>query len=113
MIPADELLALGSNFGDTVCELGNKTNADGVPYRKWYMQHDVEYVCLDWNGKNGAIIHHMRYPIEHLTENYPDDWTFDMVTNFGFTEHVSKQPTCWENLHILMQIGRASCRERV
>ena len=99
-LPPDELAALPTDLapGTLVLELGNKKNVTGL-YRDWYIDQGLEYVCLDWNGKDGAVSLDMRYSLE------PDDVMngmeagFQLVTNFGFSEHVENQLACWRNIH--------------
>lgn len=96
VIPIDEQWALPSLdvvAGKKVIELGNKKNANGL-YRSDYEAYDMDYTCLDWNALDGAINMDfgVRIPIEF-------EGVADLVTNFGFTEHVfTDQVQCWENV---------------
>jgi len=100
-IPKDELWTMPPPewfAGKRVLELGNKKNQSGL-YRDWYVSNGAEYLCLDWNGEDGAIVadmgvhHHAEKNIRPLI-----GWA-DIVTNFGFTEHVfTDQRQCWENV---------------
>lgn len=98
MLPPDELAALPPKgkiaIGTSVLELGNKKNRTGL-YRDFYIEQGLDYRCLDWNGEDGAMPLDMRYSIE------PDEigGPFQMVTNFGFSEHVDDQMSCWRNIH--------------
>lgn len=98
IIPEDELRALGPvvEQGTTILELGNKKNSRGL-YRTWYEQHGAAYTCLDWNGMDGALKLDMRKR-QRLGP-------FDVVTNFGFTEHVTDQFMCWWNVHEFVKVG--------
>jgi hypothetical protein len=95
-IPEDELQALppmDSIKGFTVIELGNKKNQTGV-YREAYVAAGAEYNCLDWNAQDGAIAVDLG---NELPEKYHGH--ADLVTNFGFTEHVyTDQIECWNNV---------------
>lgn len=118
-LPPDEIAALPirmmREFPEqfpAILELGNKKNSTGL-YRDWYRvaMPDSVYICLDWNGEDGAVPLDMRYSLtaydvvdSHAQMNhYPADEKlyrgFPLVTNFGFTEHVDNQMTCWSNVH--------------
>ena len=60
----------------------------------------VEHTSFDLNGRDGAV------PID-LAQPIPDKWrgTFDVVTNFGTSEHVTNQYQCWQNIHDLCRVG--------
>lgn len=106
MLPEDELWALPLTIapGTTVLELGNKKNSTGL-YRDWYNEQGLDYVCVDWNGEDGAIPLDMRYSLtpDDICRAHPDG--FDVVTNFGFTEHVDDQLACWHNVHKFVAVG--------
>lgn len=99
IIPEDERWTLpGPEWFNKmrVCELGNKKNQNGL-YRTWYQANGAEYLCLDWNGEDGAKSFDFGKPI-------PDEYSYligwaDVVTNFGFTEHVfTNQEQAWRNV---------------
>ena len=102
-LPKNERRALG-DLEDVrrVVELGNKKNTTGV-YRDWYERRGLEYVSIDWNGEDGALPLDMRLPISC------DDigGVGDIVTNFGFSEHVAEQEACWRNIHGF--VGKRLC----
>lgn len=106
-LPPDELAALYAKHayfgGASVCELGNKKNVTGL-YRDWYVARGATYTCIDWNGEDGARRWDMRLA---LPDELIAEWggPFDLVTNFGFTEHVTEQEPVWENIHRLMKVG--------
>lgn len=107
-IPKDERLAIGDIIpGMKVVELGNKKNRTGL-YRDWYMRQKAgQYVCLDWNSQDGAVAFDMGKPIE------PHQWPIvgdgDLVTNFGFMEHVlTSQHQGWLNVALLT--SKVGCR---
>jgi hypothetical protein len=81
----------------TVLELGNKTTKKGIPYRDWYVDQGCEYTSVDWNGKDGALKLDLQLPLNL--------GSFDLVTNFGTTEHVAKQIPCWKNVHEAVVLG--------
>lgn len=98
-IPADEIQAmprLASMDGWKIVELGNKKNTSGV-YREAYEASGMLYQCLDWNGLDGALALDFG---KELPEEHEEIWgDADLVTNFGFTEHVyTDQEQCWANV---------------
>ena len=107
-LPPDELAALpGTGMlspGTLVLELGNKKNSTGL-YRDWYTDQGLNYVCLDWNGLDGAVPLDMRYSLQPDDVQNGMERGFDLVTNFGFTEHVEDQMTCWHNVHNFVGVG--------
>jgi SAM-dependent methyltransferase len=78
-------------------ELGNKKSGD-VSYKSYFESIGFEHVSVDWNGEDGALRLDMRKPL-------PDWEPFDMVTNFGCTEHVEIQIPIWESIHRLCKVG--------
>ena len=109
-IPVAELRTLGDNIkkGTRVLEFGDKRNPTGL-YREWYIKNGAEYWCTDINGKNGAIVWDWR---EEIVEEIKNLMPFDVVTNFGCTEHVQTdegQEACWKNIHSLIKVGGILC----
>lgn len=104
-IPADELDVMQPWFTPNyVLEFGNKKNATGR-YREWYAEQGVEvYHCIDWNGEDGAIPLDVNFAICPTDIDDPDHLA-DLITNFGFSEHVTNQPQFWENVHNLCYPG--------
>lgn len=102
-LPPDELWTLPDDIsiGTLVLELGNKKNVTGL-YRDWYIENGLDYVCLDYNGEDGAVPLDMRYSIEPDEVVNGMDRGFELVTNFGFSEHVDNQMSCWRNIHALV-----------
>lgn len=111
IIPQSEFRALGSPKDLTsvrIMELGNKKNRSGL-YRHWYEAIGGGYFSTDINGKDGTIPWDIREPAPEAVAALAP---FDIVTNFGFTEHVQdRQAVCWENVHNLVHpaYGRLSC----
>lgn len=86
----------------TVLELGNKRNPNnGPPFRIWYEEQGLKYMCIDWNEKDGCLPLNLTKPINVKLIEGP----FDIVTNFGTTEHVSNQQACWMNVHNFLKVG--------
>lgn len=87
--------------GRSMLELGNKRKGDLV-YKKVFESLGFRHVSIDMNGKDGALALDLRSPLKL--------GTFDMITNFGTTEHVSVnnyagQVACWKNLLEAMHVG--------
>ena len=74
-------------------ELGNK-KTDGQPYRIFYEYINVEYMSIDINGMDGAIVLDLEIPILNLKSR-------DMVANIGTAEHVMNQEQVFRNIHNL------------
>ncbi len=73
-LPADEQSIIWPIVGDTMLELGNKRNPDGV-YKLYFESIGIKHTSIDWNGQDGALNLDLRKPI--------DMPPFDMVTNIG------------------------------
>ncbi len=109
-IPANELRALGtSNFSSLrILELGNKKNPSGL-YRDFYEQNGGRYLSTDINGADGAIRWDIREPMPAEVRAVVP---VDIVTNFGFTEHVQdRQGETWANIDAMVHpaFGRLCC----
>lgn len=89
-LPPDEWALYEPLVGNTMIELGNKRNPDGV-YKPFFESIGFRHVSIDWNGEDGALRLDLRQPI--------DLDPADMVTNIGTTEHVSDQAGVWANVH--------------
>lgn len=59
---------------------------------------DYPITSLDFNGENGSLQ-------INLAKELPNMPIYDLITNFGTTEHVSNQYQCWKNIHTLLPIG--------
>jgi len=80
----------------TMLELGNKRNPDGV-WKAACQSLGIAHTSVDWNGLDGALKLDLRKPLNL--------GRFDMVTNFGTSEHVSEQEPCWRNMHEAVRVG--------
>lgn len=113
-IPKDELSAMPYDIrenhlalepGKLVIELGNKKNKTGL-YREFYEAHGMRYVCLDWNGEDGAIPFDMGKELPPRVLDILSSNDIAMVTNFGFMEHVyTDQVQGWYNVAQLCPVG--------
>ena len=100
-IPADELSVMGNLDGSRILEFGNKKNTTGE-YRTYYIANGAQsYTSIDWNGQNGALPLDVNEPLDLIP--------CDLVTNFGFSEHVTNQESFWRNNHDLCAPGGVMC----
>jgi SAM-dependent methyltransferase len=81
-----------------VCELGCKgygRTKDSFTRRGW------SHTSIDLNGLGGALPLDLTDPIDIKGIGGP----FDVVTNFGTSEHVEGQEACWRNIFRLCKAG--------
>lgn len=88
--------------GSTMCELGDKRNKNGT-YKKYFELKNWTHVSIDWKGKDGVLKLDLRERISlaELGVTKP----FDVVTNFGCTEHIDPQGEVWQNILDWLAIG--------
>ena len=96
--------AIGRTFdGLKICELGDQRMKwhPLLTGKKYLIEKGVaEHISIDWNGRNGALKRNLAQPINEW-KNY-----FDMVTNYGTTEHVNGgQYESFENIHNFTKVG--------
>jgi Methyltransferase domain len=88
-----------------MCELGNQhIFVDGVNYeiaKQYFESLGIRHISIDLNGLDGALILDLSKPIhdEELLGR------FDVVTNFGTSEHVENQYRCFQNMHNFTKKG--------
>ena len=103
-------LTIGGIAGRRMAELGDQklwdtvaTKPDGrrVWFKEWIEAAGCHHYSIDIHGKNGSHPLDLSKPIDDLF------WksNFDIVTNFGTSEHVEDQVWCWENIHNLGRCG--------
>jgi len=96
-VPASETKLLDPLDGcKTMLELGNKKNKKGL-YKDHFVALGIAHTSVDLNGLDGALPLDLQKPL-NLGQR------FDIVTNFGTSEHVDNQEACWRN--ILDHCGR-------
>jgi SAM-dependent methyltransferase len=88
-----------------VCELGaqNLYNQPLLPApyaNEFYEPLGIDYTCIDLSNENGALNFNLSRPIPEIWYN-----KFDLVTNFGTSEHVSDLYECFKNIHNLCKKG--------
>ena len=68
-------------------------------YKQWGIEH---YTAIDLNGLEGAL----KFDLNTLfTKDGLFSKEYDLVTNFGTTEHCFNQATAFENIHNLTKKG--------
>lgn len=88
---------LGGWQGKRVLDLGNQLLRGGEGRRTskdYFTALGATHVSFDLNGQDGAI------PID-LCKPVPEEYwgTFDVVTNFGTSEHIANQEQVFQTIH--------------
>ena len=98
-----DLLNPHLNPNDSILELGNQTiyfgNDYGKPAKPMFEKMGHRHVSIDLNGLDGALPIDLGQPIEESLGQ------FDIVTDFGTSEHVLGIYNCWLNKHNLLKAG--------
>ena len=91
--------------GLKMCELGNQyLFVEGIQFRtakEYFLSIGVEHTSIDINGQDDALVYNLAKPINDLKLL----GNFDVVTNYGTTEHVYNQYECFRNIHNFCRIG--------
>lgn len=87
----------------SVCDLGAQNNfAQPIlpaPYvSEFYKGLGIEYMSIDLNGENDSKKWDLSEPIKTTKK-------FDMVTDFGTSEHVRNYYQCLANMHKICKVG--------
>ena len=98
------LSVLGKNFsGLWMVELGSQgMSVPGIKYsvaKDYFKALGFEHLSIDMDGLHGSVQLDLT---RKLTQFYGQ---FDVVTNFGTSEHVHDQFTCFENIHWFCKTG--------
>lgn len=102
----DEQALIEPLSGSSMLELGNKRSLATQPisgsirdgtYKAYFEALGFRHVSVDMNGLDGALALDLTKPLGL--------GTFDVVTNFGTTEHVADQGACWRNVLGAMHDG--------
>ena len=106
VIPTHEFELLPELEGKTILELGNKGNENGV-YRTDYLEAGAKsYNCVDINGHDGAIAIDLRSESAAAQiQEATGIESFDIITNFGMSEHIPVQRTFYKCVHELSKVG--------
>ncbi len=99
-------VAINKNYNEIrICELGDqRMKWHPLLTGKRYLTEEkkvIEHISIDINAQNGAVPLNLAAPINKWN-NY-----FDLVTNFGTTEHVGNQFEVFRNIHNFTKIGGA------
>lgn len=91
---------LGCSFQDLrVAELGNqKLRHKKMTSKKWFREQGSKHTSFDMNGEDGAVVIDLCRPLQEKYRN-----KFDLVTNYGTTEHVENQKQVFWNIHDLVR----------
>lgn len=66
--------------------------------KKYFKSIGVEHVSIDLNGMHGSLKFDLAQPIYYVNN-------FDIVTNFGTSEHIHDQYMCFLNIHCFCKVG--------
>jgi len=82
------------------CELGNQ-RIGRKPAKEAYLSYGVEaHVAIDLNGKDGAMPLDLDDPVPFV---FVDQ--FDVITNYGTSEHVNDQYQLFKNAHDMCKVN--------
>jgi len=81
------------------CELGNQRYC-GKPAKGMYELKGVKHTSIDINGLGGAVPIDLDSPIPSNMEN-----KFDVVTNYGTSDHVNNQYSVFKNVHLMCKLN--------
>lgn len=87
----------------TVCELGAQNNysvmSSPAPYMsEWWKARGIESMSIDLSGENDSKKWDLSEPLKTSKQ-------FDMVTDFGTSEHVKDLYQCMVNVNKLTKVG--------
>lgn len=88
------LLYSGLHWG----ELGNQHYKSGVAKTR-YVSLGVIHTALDINGRDGSLLIDLDRAVPKRLEN-----KFDVITNYGTTEHVNNQYSVFRNIHNMCKV---------
>jgi len=97
----------------TIMELGSQQayiseEWNGQYASEWYWKHNIsKYHSIDRNGENGAMRLDLAKPIEEQLDIDQEAFfpQYDLVTDFGTSEHVKNYYICWLNKFNLCKVG--------
>lgn len=85
----------------SVCDLGAQNQHDwpGAPFiSEWYKQQGLDYMCIDLNGENDAKVWNLDEPVKTSRK-------FDLVTDYGTSEHLHDIYMGFWNINKLTKVG--------
>lgn len=81
-------------------ELGNQhLKGIGGSAKQYFLDRGMDHISIDINGEDGALKINLQKEIKD--QSFIE--AFDVITNFGTTEHVKQQYICWLNIHNLVK----------
>lgn len=94
-----------------MCELGNQHLKPRDPSlwkgcktgKQYFSLLGANHTSIDINNKNGALKINLCNPIGEQDESLVEK--FQVLTNFGTSEHVKNQYMCWKNINDLCLIS--------
>ena len=92
-IPDKKIAELGAQY-----VMGEEWGSYGPPYFKDVF-NGLDITSFDITGENNSII--LNLSDENIDESYLN--SFDIITNFGTTEHVQNQYNCWKNIFKMLK----------
>lgn len=102
-----DLLTRNAIGGESILELGNQTIFFGEFWGKsakpMFRALGYTHVSVDMNGKDGAIKCDLSKPCNFSSDN--NCLYYDIVTDFGTSEHVKDFYLCWVNKHHNCKVG--------
>lgn len=81
------------------CELGNMSYR-GKPAKWLYQKKGVQHTSIDINGLMDSLPLNLDKPVPRNLVN-----KFDVITNYGTTEHVDNQYWVFRNIHEMAKVG--------
>lgn len=96
-----DILKTVINHAQTVCELGDQLNFTHQPpvyMSEWYKERGKDYMSIDLNGLNDSKQWDLSEPLKTSKK-------FDLVTDFGTSEHVKDIYQCFANINKLTKVG--------
>lgn len=92
--PSLKIAELGAQY-----VMGEEWGGYGPPYFKNIFP-ELDITSFDMNGENDSETVNLSHPIDtkYLKQ-------YDVVTNFGTTEHVQNQYMCWKNIFDMTKLG--------
>lgn len=87
--------------GSSMAELGNQFIKFSSFHlsKNYFISRGVDHISYDWNGKDDSVMLDLG---SSPKQSFP---TYDIVTNFGTSEHVYNQYWCFYHIHQLCKVG--------
>ena len=90
---------VGKKYSGLVwCEYGNQ-DYENKPAKENYENNGVNHTSIDLNGKHGSLPLDLGSPITVFDDK------FDVITNYGTSEHINNQYYAFKNMHDMCKIN--------